>query len=169
VAAPTRVACDTHSLQAFGGTNWGNLGYPRGYTSYDYGATIAEDRTITRKKYGEAKPLGYFFSSVPAYREAVPRRATTALTATADLTVTPLSANETGFWVLRHTDYSQRKKSEYEITLPTRRGNITIPQLVEKLTLNGRDSKIICYSSIFLNGLGLMASGVKNVLIFFSD
>jgi hypothetical protein len=145
------------------------LGYPRGYTSYDYGATIAEDRTITRKKYGEAKPLGYFFSSVPAYREAVPRRATTALTATADLTVTPLSANETGFWVLRHTDYSQRKKSEYEITLPTRRGNITIPQLVEKLTLNGRDSKIICYSSIFLNGLGLMASGVKNVLIFFSD
>ncbi|KAI8683376.1 Beta-galactosidase [Fusarium keratoplasticum] len=128
---------------AFGGTNWGNLGYPRGYTSYDYGATIAEDRTITRKKYGEAKLLGYFFSSVPAYREAVPRRATTALTTTADLTVTPLSANETGFWVLRHTDYSQRKKTEYEITLPTRAGNMTIPQLAGKLTLNGRDSKIL--------------------------
>ncbi|UPK99356.1 hypothetical protein LCI18_010291 [Fusarium solani-melongenae] len=109
----------------FGGTNWGNLGYPRGYTSYDYGATIAEDRTITRKK------------------EAVPRRATTALTTTADLTVTPFSANETGLWVLRHTDYSQRKKTEYEITLPTRAGNITIPQLVGKLTLNGRDSKIL--------------------------
>lgn len=24
--------------QIFGGTNWGNLGHPNGYTSYDYGA-----------------------------------------------------------------------------------------------------------------------------------
>ncbi|KAE8367778.1 glycoside hydrolase superfamily [Aspergillus caelatus] len=31
-----------------GGTNWGNLGYSSGYTSYDVGAPIMEDRQITR-------------------------------------------------------------------------------------------------------------------------
>ncbi|KAB8218149.1 glycoside hydrolase superfamily [Aspergillus novoparasiticus] len=44
-----------------GGTNWGNLGYPDFYTSYDLGAMIAEDGTVTREKYSEAKSQGQFF------------------------------------------------------------------------------------------------------------
>ena len=27
----------------YGGSNWGNLGYPGGYSSYDYGAAITEN------------------------------------------------------------------------------------------------------------------------------
>lgn len=38
-----------------GGTNWGNLGYPEGYTSYDYGAPITELRTVERENYSELK------------------------------------------------------------------------------------------------------------------
>ncbi|KAE8373300.1 glycoside hydrolase superfamily [Aspergillus bertholletiae] len=44
-----------------GGTNWGNLEYPDFYTSYDLGAMIAEDGTVTREKYSEAKSQGQFF------------------------------------------------------------------------------------------------------------
>lgn len=39
----------------YGGTNALNLGHPGGYTSYDYGAVISEDRTVSREKYSEAK------------------------------------------------------------------------------------------------------------------
>jgi hypothetical protein len=34
----------------YGGSNWGNLGYPKSYSSYDYGAAIMENREITREK-----------------------------------------------------------------------------------------------------------------------
>ncbi|KAF4918181.1 putative beta-galactosidase E [Colletotrichum viniferum] len=33
----------------FGGTNWGNMGHPEGYTSYDHGASIRENRGIDRE------------------------------------------------------------------------------------------------------------------------
>lgn len=49
----------------YGGTNWGNLGYPGGYTSYDSAAVIAEDRTIAREKYSEAKLQANFFQYLP--------------------------------------------------------------------------------------------------------
>ena len=39
----------------FPGTNWGNLGHPGGYTSYDYAAVIDESRGVAREKYSEAK------------------------------------------------------------------------------------------------------------------
>ncbi|QRD92122.1 putative beta-galactosidase [Aspergillus flavus] len=44
-----------------GGTNWVNLGYPDFYASYDLGAIIAEEGTVTREKYSEAKSQGQFF------------------------------------------------------------------------------------------------------------
>jgi len=44
----------------YGGTNWGNLGQSGGYTSYDYGAAIMEDRTLFREKYYEAKLIAQF-------------------------------------------------------------------------------------------------------------
>ncbi|KAL6354022.1 hypothetical protein LRP88_12653 [Fusarium phalaenopsidis] len=85
------------------------------------------------------------------------------------MTVTPLSANETGFWVLRHTEYSQRKKTEYKITLPTRAGNITIPQLVEKLALNGRDSKILTTDLQLSGNTHLRYSSVEILAITETD
>lgn len=54
----------------YGGTNWGNLGQPYGYTSYDYGAAIAENRTITREKYGAAKLFATEITWSPGYLSA---------------------------------------------------------------------------------------------------
>jgi beta-galactosidase GanA len=47
----------------FGGTNWGFLGEPENYTSYDYGAAIRETRQLDPKYY-EDKLIGYFTQAV---------------------------------------------------------------------------------------------------------
>jgi beta-galactosidase GanA len=47
----------------YGGTNWGWLGMPENYTSYDYGAAIRETRQLDPKYY-EDKLIGYFTQSV---------------------------------------------------------------------------------------------------------
>ena len=49
----------------FGGTNWGWTGSPRnGFTSYDYGASITEDRNL-RDKLSVQKENGYFYRAFP--------------------------------------------------------------------------------------------------------
>src|SRR6266566_1809186 len=47
----------------YGGTNWGWLGMPENYTSYDYGAAIRETRQLDPKYY-EEKLIGYLTQSV---------------------------------------------------------------------------------------------------------
>ncbi|KAK7967543.1 beta-galactosidase extracellular, partial [Apiospora aurea] len=131
----------------FGGTNWGNLGHPGGYTSYDYGSVIKEDRTITREKYSGLKVEANFVMASPAYLTATPAvNATPAYSDNADIIATPLLGNNTAdgsFFVVRHTDYTSLASTSYRITLPTSQGNITIPQSNHSLTLNGRDSKVM--------------------------
>ncbi|KAF2145801.1 glycoside hydrolase family 35 protein [Aplosporella prunicola CBS 121167] len=127
----------------FGGTNWGNLGHPGGYTSYDYGSVIKENRVIDREKYSELKLQGNFIQASPAYLTAVPANGTTNGTFTGNpaLTVTPLFGEKTNFFVIRHSAYNSLDSTSYRITLPTSAGNITVPQLNGTLSLNGRDSK----------------------------
>jgi hypothetical protein len=82
----------------FGGTNWGNLGHPLGYTSYDYGAIIAEDRTVAREKYSQAKLLANLLFASPAYLTAQPQsnaNAVGAFTGNEDLFITALIGNST--------------------------------------------------------------------------
>lgn len=133
------------SLQIYGGTNWGNLGYPGGYTSYDYAAAISETREINREKYSALKLIGNFLKVSPSYLDAVPGNAsTTQYTQTADLTVTPLIGQNThsAFFVVRHTDYASTSSTNYTLKLPTSAGTLTVPQLGGSLTLNGRDTKL---------------------------
>ncbi len=47
----------------YGGTNWGWLGMPENYTSYDYGAAIRETRQLD-PKYDQDKLIGYFTQAV---------------------------------------------------------------------------------------------------------
>jgi hypothetical protein len=56
----------------YGGTNWGGIGHPGVYTSYDYGAAIAEDRTL-REKYYELKLQANFFGRSPAFLTTRPQ------------------------------------------------------------------------------------------------
>ncbi|KAK9787636.1 putative Beta-galactosidase [Seiridium cardinale] len=133
----------------FGGTNWGNLGHPGGYTSYDYGSPISEDRSVAREKYSELKLQANFIVGSPAFLTAVPGAPSTTLyTTSADLYVTPLKSNQTQFYVvsdaaIRHSTFNSTSATTYKLTLGgTSIGNITVPQLAGALSLNGRDSKI---------------------------
>ncbi|KAJ5184395.1 Glycoside hydrolase family 35 [Penicillium cf. griseofulvum] len=130
----------------FGGTNWGNLGHPGGYTSYDYGSPITESRNITREKYSELKLIGNFARVSPAYLLSTPEELTTSkYTTSSDLAVTPLlggKSTASSFFVVRHSDYSTQASVDYKLKVPTSAGEVTIPQLGGSLTLSGRDSKV---------------------------
>ncbi|GME50601.1 Glycosyl hydrolase family 35 [Neofusicoccum parvum] len=126
----------------YGGTNWGNMGHPEGYTSYDHGAMIAEDRSITREKYSEAKLQAHFLQASPAYLTAIPENKTHAYVDTEQILITPIGNHPTRFYLVRHTDWTSWNPTPYRLTVPTSAGNLTVPQLGGTLTLNGRDSKI---------------------------
>ncbi|KAJ8113720.1 hypothetical protein OPT61_g4217 [Boeremia exigua] len=127
----------------FGGTNWGNLGHAGGYTSYDYGSCITEERQVHREKYSDAKLIANFVHSSPALASAVPGFNTTGIyTDSRDITTTPLFGNKTNFYVTRHTKYNSLASSSYKLRVQTSAGNLTLPQLGGQLLINGRDSKI---------------------------
>ncbi|KAH3918288.1 beta-galactosidase [Parastagonospora nodorum] len=129
----------------WGGTNWGNLGHPGGYTSYDYASPIREDRRVDREKYSEQKVQANFFKVSPAYLTATRGNASnTTWTTTSDLSVTPAWGNGTGFYFLRHSKYNSLATTSYKLKISTSAfGNITVPQTNgTSLTLNGRDAKI---------------------------
>ncbi|RYP77162.1 hypothetical protein DL769_003472 [Monosporascus sp. CRB-8-3] len=126
----------------YGGTNWGNMGHPEGYTSYDHGASIREDRGIDREKYSEAKLQSHWMHASKAYLVSIPQPRTHAYVSTDDLIVTPVFGNKTNFYIIRHSAYDSLQSTSYQLRLPTSHGNLTIPTLGGRLTLNGRDSKI---------------------------
>jgi hypothetical protein len=129
----------------YGGTNWGNLGHPGGYTSYDYAAVIAEDRQVNREKYSEQKLQVNFLMASPAYLTATPgNRSVGVYTDATDLATTPLTGNGSGtnFYVVRHNMYNSLDVIKYKFKFSTSKGSITAPQLGGQLTLTGRDSKI---------------------------
>ncbi|USW56803.1 Putative glycoside hydrolase, family 35, Galactose-binding-like domain superfamily [Septoria linicola] len=129
----------------YGGTNWGGISHPGGYTSYDYGAVITEERGVDREKYSQAKLLANFLLASPAYLTAVAQDndyANGSYTGDSAIATTALLGNWTNFFVVRHAAYNSLETTEYSITLPTSKGNITVPQLGGKLSLHGRDSKV---------------------------
>ena len=128
----------------YGGTNWGNLGHPGGYTSYDYGSIIAEDRTVAREKYSELKLQANVLKVTPAYLVATPGNTTngSSYVNTPLIATTRLTTNTTNFYVIRHAAYNTFDSTNYQLSVSTSLGDVTIPQLNGTLTLNGRDSKI---------------------------
>jgi hypothetical protein len=129
----------------FGGTNWGNLGFMGGDSSYDYGAAIAETRHVKREKYSEMKLQANFLKVSPAYHTAEPGAAVNgSFAGTAELSVTPVfdTQSDTKFYVVRHADFTSMSTTNYRLNVFCSLGNVSIPQLAGQLTLNGRDSKI---------------------------
>ncbi|KAI1654864.1 glycoside hydrolase family 35 protein [Daldinia decipiens] len=129
----------------YGGTNWGNLGYRGGDSSYDYGAAIKENRHIWREKYSEEKLEANFFKVSPVYLTAVPGNASNgSYASTEEIATTPLfgTDSETNFYIIRHADWTSTNTTTYKLIVPTSAGNILIPQLGGELVLTRRDSKI---------------------------
>jgi hypothetical protein len=119
---------------------------------------IAEDRTITREKYSEAKLEANFLVATPSYLTAVPELHNATYVDSHDLTASLLKGNRTQFLVIRHADYASTKSTSYSITLPgTSAGDVTIPQAGGSLTLHGRDSKILVFD-YEVNGINVLYS-----------
>jgi beta-galactosidase GanA len=87
----------------YGGTNWGWLGMPENYTSYDYGAAIRETRQLDPKYYQD-KLIGYLTQSVAPLTKTDAIRTdppdNTAIVDTARMN----PDTKTQFHVLRHAD-----------------------------------------------------------------
>ncbi|EGU81550.1 hypothetical protein FOXB_07937 [Fusarium oxysporum f. sp. conglutinans Fo5176] len=126
----------------YGGTNWGNMGHPEGYTSYDHGASIREDRRVDREKCSEAKLQSRWLHASKAYLTAIPQRATHAFVNTDEIIMTPIIGNRTRFYVTRHTQFDSEEDISYRLNLPTSHGDVIVPRLGGDLILKGRDSKI---------------------------
>ena len=131
-----------------------------GYTSYDYGAAITEDRHVWREKYSEMKLEASFLKVSPAYLTATPGvEINGTLASSSDIGYTPLTdiQSDTKFYVLRHANFSSFANTPYNFTFPTSAGNITAPQLGGSLLLQGRDSKIMV-SDFDVGGINLIYS-----------
>ncbi|KAH7111200.1 beta-galactosidase [Dactylonectria macrodidyma] len=133
-----------HNLyMIFGGTNWGNLGHPSGYTSYDVGAAIAEDRRVHREKYSELKLQSSFLQASPAYLTTHPDNGSYGVyTDARTLAVTRLAGKPTNFYIVRHGVLATTNSTSYKLKIPTSIGKLVVPQLGGTLSLHGRDSKI---------------------------
>ena len=134
-----------------------------GYTSYDYGAAITEERGAWREKYSEEKLQANFLKVSPAYLTATPVLGSNgSYGAPASIAVTPLLGNgtKTNFYVVRHADFSSTDNTNYTITVPTSAGNVTIPQLGGGLSLIGRDSKFHV-TDYDLGGINLIYSSAE--------
>ncbi len=100
----------------YGGTNWGWLGEPENYTSYDYGAAIRETRQLD-PKYDQDKLIGYFTQAV------APLTKTDALPAvpTDDAAIVDTARRNpdtgTQFHVLRHADSTSTATDSAHVTI----------------------------------------------------
>ncbi|KAJ7898549.1 glycoside hydrolase family 35 protein [Mycena olivaceomarginata] len=133
----------------YGGTNWGNMHCTTIYSSYDYGAAIAEDRTPT-PKLAEIKLQGYFLHASPDYL-LVGRVGNgtvglgTAYSASPDIYTTNLEspASKANFYFVRQLTNTKTTDTVFTLRVNTTlEGEITVPKR-GNLTLAGRESKII--------------------------
>ncbi|KAJ7275854.1 glycoside hydrolase family 35 protein [Mycena rebaudengoi] len=133
----------------YGGTNWGNMHNSAIFSSYDYGAAMAEDRTFT-PKFAEIKLQGYFLHASPDYL-LVGRIGNgtvgsgTAYSDSRDIYTTHLNspASQANFYVVRQLTNTRILDTDFTLRVNTSlEGEILIPKN-GVLTLAGRESKII--------------------------
>ncbi|MCL2418569.1 MAG: beta-galactosidase, partial [Conexibacteraceae bacterium] len=126
----------------FGGTNWGWLGEPENYTSYDYGAPIRETRQLAPKYY-EDKLIGYMTQSVAPLRDTDPIQVTPPDNP-AILDTARMNPNtKTQFHVLRHTDSTSTSVDTTHIAIDLNAQPITGPVTY---TFDDADTTDIQYS-----------------------
>ncbi|MFG2793812.1 beta-galactosidase [Streptomyces sp. NPDC048419] len=100
----------------YGGTNWGWLGMPENYTSYDYGAAIRENRQLD-PKYDEDKLIGYFTQSVAPLTKTEAIRATPPDDSAVVDTARMNPDSKTQFHVLRHGNSTSTAVDKTHISL----------------------------------------------------
>ncbi|AEV86605.1 beta-galactosidase [Actinoplanes sp. SE50] len=121
----------------FGGTSWGWLPAPVVYTSYDYGAAIAEDRSL-RPKVNTMRELGYFLQSTPPITK-LERGPDLVPSSGAIKVYHPVNPDDgTQFLIAVHNPSNARTDDTATVPLTVDGRAYTVP-----LRINGQDAKIL--------------------------
>ncbi|KAL1751658.1 glycoside hydrolase family 35 protein [Schizophyllum commune] len=131
----------------YGGTSWGALPFGAVYTSYDYGAPIAEDRMLT-SKYDELKRQAMFLRSTPDfYKTDWVADSDTGLAVTSSpavyATLLENPDSHARYYVLRHNDSTTTAVTDFALAIQTSGGNFNLPLVASSITLGGRQSKLV--------------------------
>ncbi|GJJ09054.1 hypothetical protein Clacol_003276 [Clathrus columnatus] len=166
----------------YGGTSWANLPYPGVYTSYDYGASIRENRVLS-DKFDELKRQGLFLRSSPELRKTdwIGDTSTGAVSVNGSAAFVTLLHNpgtNTGFYIARQHDSTSTASTDFSLSVDTSKGVLSVPRTFSSINLNGRQSKVIVTDYTF-GGSQLLYStasvlfagkiGNRDVLYLFGD
>ncbi|KAJ7191330.1 glycoside hydrolase family 35 protein [Mycena pura] len=131
----------------YGGTTWAQLPYSQGYTSYDYGAPVDEQRQITAK-HAELKLQSLFLRS---FADIYMTDLIGALdnTTVPNVFITHLKNPIEGssFYIFRPNDVTLNNTLTFQYAVG--QANTVVPQNGSTLTLLGRDSFVIATDLIF--------------------
>jgi hypothetical protein len=156
----------------FGGTSWGGIPFHGVYTSYDYGATISENRALT-DKHLELKLQGIFLRSSPEFYktnfigDSSTGFAAGAVTNTAAfVTFLQNPDSRAGFWVVRQSSSTSTATTNFKLNVTTASGlKLQIPLVASDITLSGRESKVLLTDYNLGSGSTLLYSTAQ---VFFS-
>ncbi|KAF8321219.1 glycoside hydrolase family 35 protein [Clavulina sp. PMI_390] len=135
----------------YGGTTWGHLPFPGVYTSYDYGAPIAESRQIESPKYAEIKRQAMFIRSTPDIRQTkvVGNSSTDAVEVlgahASEVFVTQLQnpVSQANFYIARAKNSTSTRPTSFRLTVDSSVGKLHIPVHNQEIHLAGRESLIL--------------------------
>ncbi|EPQ50957.1 glycoside hydrolase family 35 protein [Gloeophyllum trabeum ATCC 11539] len=166
----------------YGGTSWGALPYHGVYTSYDYGSSIAENRTLT-EKYAELKRQGLFLRSSSEFYKTdwIGNSSTGAVVVSNPAAFAVYLRNPdsgAGFYIMRQTNSSSTATTEFQLNVQTSAGVLTLPQAGSNITLSGRESKVVVTDYLFGSSRMLYSTaqvlyagviGGRDVLFLYGD
>ncbi|MCU6453996.1 beta-galactosidase [Sphingomonas sp. A2-49] len=123
----------------YGGTSWGWLPAPVVFTSYDYGAAIAEAREL-RPKAEEMKQLGGLIATVPDLAGMIPATAATASSPNVQVYHDRNPDSDARFLMVTHAPSNGTSDDAFTITADLPDGRYTFPA-TEPMRLDGFDAK----------------------------
>lgn len=127
---------------SYGGTNWGNLGAPVVYTSYDYSAPLRETRQIRDKLY-QIKLIGLFTRVSTDLLNTQMIGNGTGLPYTNDSTIRTWElrniGQKAGFYTVLHASSPSQLSTTLTLNVTTSKGSVLLPNI----NLAGRQAKIV--------------------------
>ncbi|WP_241127137.1 beta-galactosidase [Novosphingobium terrae] len=120
----------------YGGTSWGWLPAPVVFTSYDYGAAIAEDRSL-RDKAAELKVIGGTIAAVPDLAGMIPAAPIKTSSEAIRLYHNRNPKSDARFLLLAHSDGHLTEDTPFTFSADLPDGHYQFPQM----RLNGYDAK----------------------------
>ncbi|RKK85625.1 putative beta-galactosidase B [Fusarium oxysporum] len=105
---------------AYGGINWGNIGFPEVGTSYDYSAPIHENRLIG-DKFNEGKLFGLFVRVARDFVKVNRVGNSTDYTTDEDIFTSELrnADNNAAYYVVRHQDSTSTAETKFRLKVST--------------------------------------------------